>query len=1141
MTEPLNDWENPQVLGRNKEPAHVTLTPYADEQTALTGDRAASPYFQLLNGDWKFHWAPNPDSAPADFYREDYDVSDWDTLPVPSNWQMHGYDRPIYTNVVYPFSPEICPRVPHDDNPTGSYRTTFTIPETWAGRQVFLVFDGVDSAFHVWINGQMVGFSKDSRLPAEFNITRYIHPGQNTLAVRVYRWSDGSYLEDQDMWWLSGIYRDVYLFATPTVHIRDFWARTEFDAAYRNATLRLRVHVKNYGDTPAPPHAVIATLFDAEGRTIFIAPVTSGVPMAQRTEVIFHLEREIASPRQWSAEDPYLYTLLLTLKGPDGTILEVESCKVGFRQVEIKDGQLLINGVPVLLKGVNRHEIDPDRGRAITVDSMIQDIRLMKQFNINTVRTSHYPNHPKWYELCDEYGIYLIDEANVETHGLWDKLTKDPLWKEAFLDRAVRMVERDKNHPSVIIWSLGNESGYGPNHDAMADWIHTNDPTRPVHYESAGHAPIVDIVSVMYPPIDRLIRLATRPGETRPLLMCEYAHSMGNSTGNLKEYWDVIRSHQRLIGGCIWDWVDQGLRKVAPNGEPYFAYGGDFGDQPNDGNFCINGLISPDRQPHPGLWEYKKVLEPVWVEPVDLLAGQVRVINRYDFSDLSGLNITWRLVADGQVLQSGELPRLSLRPGESQVVTIPFTPPALKPGTDYWLMIHFTLASPTLWADKGHEVAWAQFQVPFAVPAGPVLSVSELLELTLAESGGIITVRGRDFTLTFDKSAGTIARLQYAGREMVKRGPKLNLWRAPTDNDANTWGEEKAAIRWREVGLDHLQEQIQEVMASQIAPQVARITVRSVLMPTIDVTAQRWVRWEQLLEQVGRLLIQFFDEERLHTLGSELGIRYEELPGADKVSRVRSLVAALDQRDRIHALLRAIRHQMPKEHASEWILEGLDRALAIPADQFKLAFMPHPARFDCEYTYTIYGSGDVIVETHVIPGERLPQLPRIGLQMIVPGVYNTFTWYGRGPIETYPDRKLGAPVGLYRGTVDEQYVPYIMPQDNGNKTDVRWAALSDDGYGLLAVAMPLLNVSVHHFTTEDLTRATHTYELQRRDDIWLNLDHAQSGLGGASCGPGVLPQYQVQPVETRWSVRLRPFSPADGSPVELSKQRIERL
>ena len=708
------EWDNPAITTIGVEPPRATMMIYPDAATARTFDPARSPWMLSLNGDWKFRGVLRPADRPTDFHRPSYDDSGWRTMPVPGVWQMHGFDIPIYTNWLYPFPQDRnkMPSPPYDFNPVGSYRRTFTVPHTWKGRTVYLHFAGVDSCFYVWVNGQFIGYHEDSRTPAEFNITKVLKPGLNTLAVQVYRFGDGAYLEDQDMWWLSGIYRDVYLMATPAVHIRDFGVRTEFDQDYRDARLHLQVNLHNYGAAPVMGHAVVAKLLDAEGQVVFEAPVSSGVPMSQDSEVEMYFHRTIAQPRQWSAESPYLYTLLLSVHAPDGTLVEVVSGRVGFRQVEIKDGRLWINGVPVLLKGVNRHEFDPDRGRAITEESMIQDIRLMKQFNINAVRTSHYPNHPRWYDLCDEYGLYLIDEANVETHGVWDKLTRDPLWRDAFVDRAARMVQRDKNHPSVIIWSLGNESGYGPNHDAMAEWIRAHDRTRPIHYESAGHAAVVDMVSVMYPRIDKLVELATRPGETRPLVMCEYAHSMGNSTGNLKEYWDVIRAHKRLIGGFIWDWVDQGIRQRTADGEEWFAYGGDFGDQPNDGNFCLNGLISPDREPHPGLWEYKKILEPVTVEPVNLATGEVKITNRRDFTDLSDLAISWEVTADGQAVQSGTLPSLSLRPGESAIVRVPLAPIAPQPATDYWLMIRFALAAPTRYAPAGHEVAWAQFALP---------------------------------------------------------------------------------------------------------------------------------------------------------------------------------------------------------------------------------------------------------------------------------------------------------------------------------------------------------------------------------------------------------------------------------------------
>ena len=1038
----VNDWENPQVVGRNKEPAHVPLMPYPAAEAALAGDRSRSPYFRLLNGDWEFYWAPNPASAPEGFYGEDFGT--WDTIAVPGNWELQGYGVSIYTNVQYPFPVDDLPRVPHDDNPVGSYRTRFTVPESWDGRQVLLVFEGVDSAFYLWVNGEMVGYSQDSRLPAEFDVTTYVRPGENTLAVRMYRWSDGSYLEDQDHWRLSGIHRDVYLVAVPGVHVRDVWVRTELDENYQDAVLRVSAQIRNYRHRDAVGCVVEVELFDT-GANLQICKSARAISVRAGDEVTLEMEQAVAGPEKWSAENPYLYTLLVTLKDPAGDVLEVQSCRVGFRQVELRDGQMLVNGVPVVIKGVNRHDHDPDGGKAVTVDSMVEDIRLMKQFNLNAVRTSHYPNDPRWYDLCDEYGLYVFDEANIETHGVWDRLTRDPEWKTAFMERMARMVERDKNHPCVVVWSLGNESGYGLNHEAIADWVHRRDPTRPVHYESATSwrtytgpedAPCIDFVSVMYPSVDKIVEMAQTPGETRPLVMCEYAHAMGNSVGNLKEYWEAIEAHRRLVGGFVWDWVDQGIRQVTDDGVEWFAYGGDFGDEPNDGNFCINGVVFPDREPQPALWEVKKVSEPVRVEAVDLLAGRVRIVNRHHFSDLSGLDVSWTLSADDQVLQAGRLSRLGTPAGASETVTIPFDKPAVEPGVEYWLTVGFTLAQATRWADAGHEVAWAQFKLPIDLPAGPALGIGDMPELEVKESEGTIRLRGPEFDLVFDRQDGAISSWQYRGAELVQRGPALNVWRAPTDNDEGPqWNPDLVlANKWRAAGLDRLRHQVKRVTLNQLKPQVVLILVRS-------------------------------------------------------------FVCAPD----------------------------------------------HTDGFDCEYTYTIYGSGDVLVDIRVVPGRSLPPLPRVGVQMTLPGGFEDLAWYGRGPHETYVDRKTGARVGVYTGTVDDQYVPYIVPQENGNKTDVRWVALTnEDGTGLLVVGRPSLEVSAHHFRAQDLAQARHTYELERRKEITFNLDYRQSGLGGASCGPGTLPQYLIRPEEIHFSLRLRPFSRGQDSPMRLSKQTIER-
>jgi beta-galactosidase/beta-glucuronidase len=1149
----VNDWENLQILGRNKEPGHVTALPYADAAAALLGESSASPFFSLLNGDWRFHWSPSPAAAPEDFYREDFDVSSWDTIAVPGNWQVQGYGIPRYLASSYAFDIERLPRVQEDTNEVGSYRTTFVLPEGWEGRQVFINFDGVDSAFYLWINGQMVGYSQDSRLPAEFNITPYIHSGENTLAARVYRWSAGSYLEDQDMWFLSGIFRDVYLFATPNVHVRDFWVRTELDEHYRDGVLRLRVNVRNYGAKTANGYQVEATLYDAENRPLPGWPVAAQVRVKKQDEAVLELVQTVANPHKWSAEQPHLYTLLLALKDGRGKVLEVQRCNVGFRQVEIKDGKVLVNGVPVCFRGVNRHEHDPNRGHAVTVDSMIQDILLMKRFNVNAVRTCHYPDDPRWYDLCDRYGIYLIDEANIESHGVWDRLAKDPEWKAAFVERGARMVERDKNYPSVILWSLGNESGYGPNHTALADWVHQHDPTRPVHYESAtsfrvyegpGTAPEIDILSTMYPKVDALAEMAQVAGETRPLIMCEYAHAMGNSPGNLKEYWDVIETYPRLAGGFIWDWVDQGIRQVTDEGVEWFAYGGDFGDEPSSASFCINGLIFPDRTIHPSLWEVKKVYRPVKVEPADLLAGKVAVVNRYSFSDLGGLNVTWRLSADGRVLQAGQLPRLSTPAGEREVVTVPFEKPELRPGVEYWLALSFTLAEDAPWAEKGHEVAWEQFRVPFDVPAVAALPASGMPALRLTESVGQAVVEGAEFRLVFDKSAGTLASFRYKESELLARGPRLNVWRAPTENDLSR-SEERAALRWREVGLDQLQERVIGVEVAQAAPQVVRITVRSVSEPGEGAALPQPPSVQEQLAFLAHGLNWLLGEEKLQALCSRLSLAYDDLPAADKPARIGALVQRFAAEDRVFDLLQAVSD----------LFVGLGLPVPDPlrdeiaAGKIEMQAERKPAHFECEYVYTIYGSGDVAIETHVAPDVDVPFLPRIGLQMCLPGGYEQFAWYGRGPHETYVDRKEGAQVGVYSGTVDEQYVPYVVPEENGNKTEVRWAALTNaEGIGLLAMASPgdhegspLLEVSAHHYTTEDLTQAGHTCELKRREEITLNLDYAQSGLGSAACGPGRLEKYWLKPEQVRYGVRLRPFSTKSDSPLALSRQVLETV
>lgn len=1136
MSHPIHDWDNPQLLGRNKAPAHATLMPYATVQDALAGQRHASPYSQLLNGNWHFHWSPNPGAAPADFHLPAFDPSAWERTPVPSNWELqpgftekgiNKYNPPVYSNITYPFDISNLPAVPADDNPTGCYRTTFTVPADWAGRQIFLTFDGVDSAFHLWVNGQEVGYSQDSRTPAEFNITAYLQPGENLLAVRVYRWSAGSYLEDQDYWRLSGIYRDVYLWSAPPVHIRDFAVETELAGDYRNATLRVRATIHKYADAGQQDCVLEAQLFDAEQQPVLTTPLTKPLAVTAGADHTVAVGTVLTAPHLWSDEQPYLYTLVLTLKDATGQLVEIESCKVGVRMVEIMDGQLCVNGKPLVIKGVNRHEHEPDTGHVISEENMVRDIKLMKQFNLNAVRTSHYPNLPRWYELCDAYGLYVLDETNIETHGVWDRLAKDPIWEDNFVDRVRNMVERDKNHACIIGWSLGNESGYGPNHDAMAAWLREREPSRPVHYHPAEEAPITDILGPMYPPVSRIIELAQKP-DNRPIIMCEYAHSMGNSTGNLKEYWEAVDQYPRLQGGFIWDWKDQGIRRFTENGTEWFAYGGDFGDKPNDANFCFNGLVGPTAEPHPGLWEYKKILEPVRVAAVDLAAGLFKVSNHYRFTDLSGLAIQWRVEQEGELVASGTLPSLTTAPGGSEPLQVTAAKLATQASGERWLTISFTLKHATPWAPVGHEIAWAQF--PLAVVGRPsALPASPFSALQTTETATTLTVTSVHFTLSFDKQSGRITHYLLDGQPRLVAGPRFQFWRAPTDNDDNTWGDQKMAIRWREVGLDALQESVRAVINRASGGKV-EITVQSDFAGQVDLAKVAEQSWQGQLAQLRQMLTHLMTAEQVGQVAQHFGLDYAALPGASHADRVHRFVAEIDRRNAVGQLLQQLDFLAQGPFAQFIPAEVktlLAQSAAIPPDQLKLAFAPKDVvRFACALTYVIDGSGAMDLHAQVTPGGAQPlALPRIGLTMTLPAGLETFTWFGRGPHESYVDRNLGAKIGRYQGMVDDQYVIYQMPQENGNKTEVRWATLADEaggGWRITSLSSPL-EMSVHHFTAEDLTKAMHTYELQRRDEITLNVDYAQGGLGNASCGPGVLPQYLLAPVPVSFGVRLEPL------------------
>jgi len=1035
------DWQNHHLLQRNREPAHATLLPYPDEASARTGERASSQWFKLLSGTWDFCYAESPAAVPEGFEQPSFDVAGWDALPVPSNWQMHGYGRPDYSNVRYPF-PVDPPFVP-DENPVGCYRRTFALPEGCAGRRVFLHFDGVNSAFYVWLNGQLVGYSQGAHLPAEFDVTALLQPGENVLAVQVFQWSDGSYLEDQDFWRLSGIFRDVYLFAAPTVHIRDVRVRTPLDDAYEHAKLQVRATVRNYGDEPAAPSTVTARLLDADGRLVLERRVGATPELAPQRERSVTMTARVESPRKWTAETPCLYELLLTLRDAEGAVLEVERFEIGFRTIEVKDQQVLVNGRPIKFRGVNRHDTDPDLGHAVSLAAMIRDVTVMKRHNINAVRTSHYPNDPRFYALCDRFGLYVIDEADLETHGCRpvEQLSIDPEWEAAYLDRAVRMVERDKNHPCIVMWSLGNESGYGANHDAMARWIRKADPTRLIHYEGTARAArqqnpreipleLYDVESEMYTSVERLDERGRATDDPRAFFLCEYAHAMGQGPGNLKEYWEVIRKHPRLAGGCIWEWADHGIRMRTEAGAEWFAYGGDFGDQPNDGNFCCDGLCFPDREPHTGLTEYKTIIQPVHVEAIDLTSGTLRIANRRDFASLDDLEGTWTLLVDDRVVGQGALPELAVGAGEAMEIQVPIGLPALPPGALVWLDLSFAQKADTLWAPRGYEVAFAQFQVPAEAPAAPAIAMAAVPALAVTQSDGEIAVAGDEFCIVFDRHRGMMASWEWQGLSLLARGPQIQLWRAPTDNDKHVRNE------WAGAGYDRIVHRITSVEAESVGDRAARVRVEAVL-------------------------------------------------GAYSV----------------------------------------------------------PPPFRCAYTYSIYGSGDVVIETAIEPLlDKLPPLPRFGIELHLPEGFEQLAWYGLGPHECYVDRKESGRVGLWRGTVTDQHVPYIMPQENGNKADCRWAAVTTlRGTGLLAVAMPVINVNAQHHTPEDLTRALHEPELQARPETILHLDHAHNGLGSNSCGPRELEQYRLYPAPMSFAVRLRPFAADAAAPMALSKQALPPL
>lgn len=1001
--------EDPECIGINKEPAHATLMPYASLSEALTVKRHASSNARSLNGMWKFNWVSWPQNRPVDFYKPTYDVSSWKEIPVPSNWQIQGYGTPYYRNFGYTFQKDF-PRVMSEPpknftayeerNPVGSYRRDFEVPADWNNREIFVTFDGVDAGFFLWINGEKVGYSVNSRNAAEFNITKYIKPGKNTIAAEVYRYTAGSYLEDQDMWRLSGIFRNVTLWAAPKLHIRDFFIKTDLDAQYKDATVLVEAKVKNFDTKKTKATKLAATLYNGD-QIVEGAFAEVRVPaLKPGEEILVKLSYPVSNPDKWTAETPKLYTSVLTLnKGMNDT--EILSAKTGFREVEIKGRLFLVNGTPIKLKGVNRHENWPEVGHAITEEQMIRDLEILKQGNCNHVRTCHYSDDPRWYELCDEWGFWLVAEANVECHGLDGRFDNEPTMKAAIVDRNVANTENFKNHPSVIIWSLGNEcGGVGSNFVEAMKSIKLIDSTRPVHYErfGIGAGNPADIDSRMYTTPDDMARIAQDSSYNKPFYLCEYAHAMFNSMGSIGEYNDIFDKYPTILGGAIWEWQDQGIWNRRDSAHPILAYGGGFGEFPNDKFFIHKGVVRADRSPKPHFPEMKKVYQWIGITAGDLEKGTINIRNKYQFVSLSGLKGTWSISENGVDFSHGDLNVPTVLPGEEIQVKVPYLIEKPKSGAVYLLHISFQLDQDEKWAKKGFEVASEQFQLPIAIPLTPKVSTASL---SLEQNTKGIFVKGNGFAVSFDKLTGTLTRMEVNGTNLLadeNGGPKLHLWRASHRND-DMWANEG----WVKNGLRDLKWQASDVKALQKTPSVVTIFA--------NLTA-----------------------------------------------------------------------------------EG--------KDNFKVSH---------QVVYTISGDGLMKVENAVTSNRPDLIVAHMGVRWSLDKQFDAFSYFGRGPMENYADRKRGFDIGIYTSSVDQQLTPYEKPMECGNHEDVRWASLLNDrGVGLKVMGSGnLLQVSALPYSDEVMDTTDYRIDLPKSNATVLCVNYHTLGVGSNGCGPRPLDPYLV--------------------------------
>lgn len=1025
------DWENPAVFARGKLPAVATHFGFESRALALAGDKTRSARYQTLDGLWAFHFSPSATGVPPGLEQPGYDVSGWKSIKVPAMWQAEGYDQARYNNITYPH-PANRPLIPHETNPVGSYRRSFTVPPDWAGQDVILHIGAAGSAYRVWVNGVEAGYSEDSKLPSEFDITRLLKPGaENIVAMQIHRWSDGSYLEDQDFWRVSGIERSVYLKAQPATRLTDLFVRAGLDKAYRDGDLAVEVALS----ARSAPLQLRATLLDGDRPVLTReAAVPAGAATTQT------LAAAVPGVKAWTAETPQLYTLLVELFDAQGRLLQATPQRIGFRTVEIKDGLVMVNGRPITIRGVNRHEHDPETFHVISEASMRRDIELMKRHNINAVRTSHYPNAELWYALADEYGLYVMDEANIESHAYMDEgnrhpqrreqlqLGFDPAWEAAHVSRVLNMVERDKNHPSVIFWSLGNEAGIGPSFEKAAAAARQRDPSRLISYLGWGtldwnHAPnaYVDIYAPMYDDVEKMVDWALDPTRKQPMIQCEYAHMQGNSGGNFKDYWDTIYQYpNKLQGGFIWDWVDQSMVRYTKDGRRYWGDGGEYGPNPGGDIEFGDGLIQPDRTPNPHLYEVQKVLSPIQFEAFDAKAGTVLVRNRHDFRDLSGFAFEWAVQADGVVVASGALPALAIPARAAQAVKLPLAGLQRRPVAEYLLTVRAKAragAVPLL--PEGHVVGWEQFAL---APHAIALPQPGKSQVALAEGGDAVSMTAGGVSLALDRKTGLLTRYGTAARPLLSGG-RPNFFRAETDND------------------------------------------------TLTGTVRQQTAWKHMTE-----------ERQLRDLSTR------RLAGGSVQAVVTHVLGA------------------------------------------------GAARFVT--TYTMHGDGSVDVQGQLTPLKSdLPPPVRVGLWFDLPQALQTVAWYGRGPHESYVDRKTGAAVGLWRGAIADQHHDYMRPQDTGNKVDVRWMELSGAGGGVRVQGRQLLMANALAFPYTDLYRRPpgtwKSSDIQPRERGTLLIDGAQWGVGGDNSWSFVGQphmQYRTQLAPTTVAFRLQPFTGEGMSP-----------